>query len=156
MRALLAALALASLALLAPAASADHWNNDWGDEITYIGPCYYTDTSCIPSHLCTAGWPPQAVDRVLHCAGRAASNADDVTEFAGRYGWAWLDSGASVVGIVPGAVHDNAQPTVDSAISILCARVWSGFCFLGVTLPDDMPVDDPVGPYPFPLPITAE
>jgi hypothetical protein len=149
-------LALA-MALFAPAASADHWDDDtpavayFGDSTCSMG-TVDDNPQCAVAYACTGGSPPQVVDTALHCAGRLAAEREDIAASLLYYAWTQADSHTLAL---HNGHEDRAamlQPTADEFNTFGCAVVWSFFCANPVIVPADLPANDPVNGYPSALP----
>lgn len=148
-----ATLALALL-MIAPAASAHHWETDNSNPGSAgVGgsgcPNKPIASSCIVEYMCTDGAPPQAVDKVLHCATQAAGNSVPAAVWSVYFAWYAADAYSAAAEGLLGYAHDTAQPHADTANGILCDQVWSFFCGVPITVPEHAPIGDPVGEPPF-------
>jgi hypothetical protein len=149
-------LATLALALLVPAASADHWNDD--TPTSYLGDstCRISqvtvDPSCAVAYACTGGSPPQIVDTALHCGGRLAEEASPIAASLGFYAWSVADGYTLVVQNNANAAAATVQPTADEFNAVGCSTIWSFFCANPVIVSGHMPVNDPINDYPDQLP----
>ncbi len=131
-------------------ASACNWTYDVGPAYVGDSDCAYFEPSCIADYLCLGGSPPpQAVNQVLHCAGRAAGESEDLAEWAPLFVYLWPEWGAATAAFFYPTAHGAVQPSLDDANEVLCDDVWDLFCSNPIVLPSCPAESNPLNERPF-------